>query len=770
SQSSQHLSFSSDDYQLLSTGFPLSPNGIVQPSIGPPRVKKAMDEDTKVSYSSDYHLPASSTLSSSLCPSPTPSMMSLGKTSPLNALPPKSPLNYLQPLHVNTGPSSPSVISPAIPDMNSTTSSWADSNVPSPFVFSAASTSSNSNNQKTVFLDRNQPISSFAGTFPNPEAPLSEVGLASLQLQSFGSKMLNSSLTGDNNNNNNENIDVNRNFSDQRDSSGYTLRTSSVSSHKGYAHMPPLSQSSVEHNNQTSAILQERLGTPQLQQHQQQQQQQKIHPFFIQHQKQHFCNNMHQPLRLPQHHLKQGILRKSFLPEQFLHLGNGLQLPGVVSHGAVAAPMFPNHPCLNRFPGTGLNGAMGVMNFAQQRPHFAVRLGSGNNLSHMAHVPNEAEINESVKTASDKQRMIEEMLLRDPRTQAVYQQILQQAMLQTSTGYQAALLNATHNNAALMNAFHPTTAAMLMNAAVHNTGVRRDGLDFVPVDHLAHITPPYVQDVLYDPSHLPYFGVHPYVPNFRHLRSGPSNELHAKLEECYEQFKAVEKERKKTEAELARQNPGKKVSSTNTLPVPRLPNSPSRVDRLIVDSFREHARIITLIEKMEKLRSLKIHPNVHSTMEAWSESIKKVQASRKDEVVNSANRQRAGVPRQPDDKDVAALAVSISDLSIHTRLARTAQWAALQMADKGNPKLAEILKTGLEESVDLSLYINPTPLEAVESPSSQATKEATLSDVTSAEADKPRGSELKEETDVSNTTSKDPPAVEYVCKQSVAKE
>lgn len=87
----------------------------------------------------------------------------------------------------------------------------------------------------------------------------------------------------------------------------------------------------------------------------------------------------------------------------------------------------------------------------------------------------------------------------------------------TLVGYQAALLNTSHNNAALINAFHPTAAAVLMNA-VHNAGVRRDGLDFVPVDHLTHIAPPYVQDVLYDPSHLPYFGVHPYVPNFRHLR------------------------------------------------------------------------------------------------------------------------------------------------------------------------------------------------------------------------------------------------------------
>jgi hypothetical protein len=48
--------------------------------------------------------------------------------------------------------------------------------------------------------------------------------------------------------------------------------------------------------------------------------------------------------------------------------------------------------------------------------------------------------------------------------------------------------------------------------------------------------------------------------------------------------------------------------------------------------------VITLIAKMEQLRGEAVNGQIHASMETWLDSIKKVQARRRDEIINSTNR------------------------------------------------------------------------------------------------------------------------------------
>jgi len=145
---------------------------------------------------------------------------------------------------------------------------------------------------------------------------------------------------------------------------------------------------------------------------------------------------------------------------------------------------------------------------------------------------------------------------------------------------------------------------------------------------------------------------------------GSATAIQMRVEEAKWQFQALEKERKKTEAALAMQNPGKKISSVNSVQIPRLPLGPTKLDKLVVDCLREQARVVTLLERTEKFKGRYFGSEVHNNLAMWRESIMVVMGIRRRE------RMGRGARETGEEVDEA-----LARMSGATRKARTIVWA-----------------------------------------------------------------------------------------------
>lgn len=161
-------------------------------------------------------------------------------------------------------------------------------------------------------------------------------------------------------------------------------------------------------------------------------------------------------------------------------------------------------------------------------------------------------------------------------------------------------------------------------------------------------------------------------------QGGPVIQLYFYLDECYEQWRCLEKERKRTEIVLTKTFLGKRATTFSNSSLPKSPSNPTRVDHLIVNQMREQARVSSLLDKMECLSSVPLNANIYTALNKHHMAVCVTSSRRKEEIANMSQNQRQRV-HFTEERDTMLLVIALKDLAVTTRKLRTAVWCALQL-------------------------------------------------------------------------------------------
>ncbi|XP_073351057.1 uncharacterized protein moto [Pagrus major] len=189
----------------------------------------------------------------------------------------------------------------------------------------------------------------------------------------------------------------------------------------------------------------------------------------------------------------------------------------------------------------------------------------------------------------------------------------------------------------------------------------------------------FVSDMMTHRGENTYHGMASAMTTSMAMNDGtPVMQLYFYLDECYEQWKCLEKERKRTEVVLNKSFSGRRTAAVTNHYLPRTPPNPTGVDHLIVNQMKEQGKVASLLDRMAYLQNMPLHINIQTALNRHHMAISITQARRKEEIANISKHQRQRA-NFTEDRDTLLLVIALKDLAATTRNLRTALWCGLQM-------------------------------------------------------------------------------------------